>query len=698
LAEHRIPSSAMKTSDSKTTGRFIGPRGAGLGSREQFAHIERIVDVVSRDRDVPVDSAPDDVIRNSWMRCVTNHRLDPAHPRGTLVVPEHEVREHLERVDEVLHVARSGMEQLFKHVGSLGYVLLLTDRDGVTIDVISNQPERALKAAGLYIGSVWSEDRVGTNGVGIAIAEKAPVICHQTDHFDAAHIHLSCNAAPIFDPVGEVQAILNLTAISSPGHKDSQRLALQLTTMHAKAIEDASFIRRFGNQWILRLGRAWPFAELRGDMMLSFDDDGVIVGANHSARRDVSGGIQGAAGSIIGRSLTEIFKCSMPEIWQAAQGAGSDTSLMTADSQNVYYISVRSPQRKQDPRIVFFGAGQQKARRSAADYDALDALAGEDPLMQRMLAKAKRLVDRKVNILVQGETGTGKEMLGRALHSCGERSAKPFIALNCAAIPEALIESELFGYAPGAFTGGRAKGMVGLIQQSDGGTLFLDEIGDMPLQLQTRLLRVLSENEVMPIGGSRPIRVDLTVIAASHRDLRTMIADGRFREDLYYRLCGATLHLPALRERGDKEFLVESLLRLEAQESGTAVSIAPDALEVLMQHPWPGNIRELRNVLRYAAAMCEMGTIRAPDLPAEVLPGPSDAAGVKPKAWSDPAAPLADSERGPARPPVQGDTLRAALRKNRWNITAVAADLGICRATVYRHMKRFGIVPPTHED
>ncbi|CAD5371441.1 Acetoin catabolism regulatory protein [Rubrivivax sp. A210] len=692
----------MKTFDPKATGRFIGPRGAGLGSREQFAHIERIVDVVSRDRDVPVDSAPDDVIRNSWMRCVTNHRLDPARPRGALVVPAHEVREHLERVDEVLHVARSGMEQLFKHVGSLGYVLLLTDRDGVTIDVISNQPERTLKDAGLYIGSVWSEDRVGTNGVGIAIAEKAPVICHLTDHFDAAHIHLSCNAAPIFDPTGEVQAILNLTAVSSPQHKDSQRLALQLTTMHAKAIEDASFIRRFGNQWILRLGRAWPFAELRGDMMLAFDDDGVIVGANHSARRDVTSGSQGAAGSIIGKSLTEVFKCTMREIWQAAQGAGTDMSLMTADSQNVYYMSVRPPQRKKDPRIVLTGGGQAR-RASAEDYDALDALAGEDPLMQRMLAKAKRLVDRKVNILIQGETGTGKEMLGRALHTCGERSTRPFIALNCAAIPEALIESELFGYAAGAFTGGRAKGMVGLIQQSDGGTLFLDEIGDMPLQLQTRLLRVLSESEVMPIGGSRPIRVDLTVIAASHRDLRTMIADGRFREDLYYRLCGATLHLPALRERADKEFLVESLLRIEAQETGAVVGISPDALEVLMAHGWPGNIRELRNVLRYATAMSEMGVIRAQDLPAEVLPGPQDkAASAGPRGWAGLAAPAAKAE--PVAVPVaapavdEGEALRASLRKHRWNITAVAADLGICRATVYRHMKRLHIVPPTHAD
>jgi len=314
--------------------------------------------------------------------------------------------------------------------------------------------------------------------------------------------------------------------------------------------------------------------------------------------------------------------------------------------------------------------------------------------MQHTLNQAKRLVDRKVNILIQGETGSGKEIFARALHKSSGRARKPFVALNCAAIPESLIESELFGYAAGAFTGGSSKGMKGLILQSEGGTLFLDEIGDMPLHLQTRLLRVLSENEVMPLGSGKPIPVDLTVISASHRDLRTMIVEGRFREDLYYRMCGATLHLPPLRERSDIGFLIDSVVKLESERIGFAVQIAPDALRALKQYSWPGNIRELRNALRYALAISDGAVIRLEDLPSEVqkskradhssLTTPSVTQdGIKPQASVTQQSHVSE-----------GDALLAVLRKNKWNVTAAAAELRVSRVTIYRRMKAFQIVSP----
>jgi transcriptional regulator of acetoin/glycerol metabolism len=239
--------------------------------------------------------------------------------------------------------------------------------------------------------------------------------------------------------------------------------------------------------------------------------------------------------------------------------------------------------------------------------------------------------------------------------------------------------------------------MRGLIQQSDCGTLFLDEIGDMPLQLQSRLLRVLSEKEVVPIGGDKPIPVELTVVAASNRDLRRLIGDGVFREDLYYRLCGATLLLPPLRERDDRSYVISRVLEQEGAQMGVDAEISDKAMALFLAFAWPGNIRQLRNVIRYALAVCENGFIDVEDLPQELdvdflesttPEQPPAVAGVRGMSKSMVPVP---SELSP-------DAVRLVevLRRHRWNITSVSSELGVCRATVYRKMKRLNIISPTH--
>jgi transcriptional regulator of acetoin/glycerol metabolism len=243
-------------------------------------------------------------------------------------------------------------------------------------------------------------------------------------------------------------------------------------------------------------------------------------------------------------------------------------------------------------------------------------IAGDDPQLKRTVRRAARVSSSGLPILIQGPTGTGKECLARALHEAGDRASRPFVALNCAAFPETLIESELFGYGPGAFTGARKEGRKGKILQASGGTLFLDEIGDMPLTLQTRLLRVLEEQEVTPLGSEHVVSVDLRIMCASHRRLRDMVAQGTFREDLYYRLNGMTFELPALADRADKHGLIRRLLARET--NGAGKSIDTNALQKLVAYRWPGNIRELSNVIRGALAICEGGIIRASDLPPEI--------------------------------------------------------------------------------
>jgi transcriptional regulator of acetoin/glycerol metabolism len=320
---------------------------------------------------------------------------------------------------------------------------------------------------------------------------------------------------------------------------------------------------------------------------------------------------------------------------------------------------------------------------------SLENLAGEDPQMLRNVRSAYRIADSNVSVLIQGPTGSGKEAFAHAMHSVSRRSDRPFVAVNCAAIPETLIESELFGYRPGAFTGARKEGMRGKILQSSGGTLFLDEIGDMPLALQTRLLRVLEQQEIVPLGSETAIKVDLHVIAASHRNLRDMIVRGAFREDLYYRLNGITLELPALKDRVDKERVIHRALAAETG-NGRPAAIEMDALQRLLEWPWPGNIRELHNVIRTALAICDGGVVRRMDLPREIresaAPGHGDS--LCPPS-SDQGAPVSNALQVAERA-----ALARIVEECHGNMTRAAARIGISRNTLYRKFKRHGISLP----
>ncbi|MBW6391289.1 sigma-54-dependent Fis family transcriptional regulator [Billgrantia antri] len=650
----------------------------------QRQHVETILSALAN----PAPTGEEALIERSWKRCIDRYGLDPSRPSPARYVPGSTLREHQDQADALLQVARAGVEQLYRQVAPLGYVVLLTDARGIAVQFLgAKNNQREHQRTGLYLGSDWSESHAGTCAVGTCIHERTALTCHHSDHFSAHHIQLTCTAAPVFDPHGQLLAVLDISAYRSPTGKESQTFALQLVKYTAKMIEDAYFLQRYGDRHIVCLDRSREFVQINRRYLLAMEEDGTLVAANTA-----------------GRKLLRHHGLPLPEAGEARPfQAWNVRDLLDSEVEEILAIPHHSDDRVQAfhtrrHREIHFATLIEPPRRPSVGQPVsrdsslapLEALADDDPSMRDTLTRAARLRNEPINILVVGETGTGKERMARALHDASRRRDKPFVAINCAAMPESLIESELFGYEPGSFTGARSKGMKGLIVQADGGTLFLDEIGDMPLQLQTRLLRVLAEQEVLPIGASRPIKVDLRVVAATHRDLRERVQTGSFREDLFYRLNGASLRLPPLRERADKGYLIRRIFAELNEQRGSRVRLRGDAMSALLAYPWPGNIRELHNALHFALATCEGDEIVVGDLPEECVHGRLAHPGA-----SQGMTLLATTS--PSEPPIQQDLLYRALCRHHWNISAVARELGLSRPTIYRRMKRLGIVPPNQQ-
>jgi len=313
------------------------------------------------------------------------------------------------------------------------------------------------------------------------------------------------------------------------------------------------------------------------------------------------------------------------------------------------------------------------------DRDALANLDTGDLKWRTAADKVRRVMDKPIPVLIQGESGVGKEYFARATHESSKRRDGPFVAINCAGIPESLMEAELFGYASGAFTGARKEGNLGRIREANGGTLFLDEIGDMPLSMQTRLLRVLQERSITPLGGGRSVDVDFSLLCATHCNLREAIDQGKFRSDLYYRINGLTVLLPALRERSDFSALAEQMLKIVNADRN--VGIVPELLAKLQRHPWPGNLRQLASVLRTGSAMLDDDEhyIELRHLPEDIQ---------EQLFAVDAVLPARDATPEPSNlKELSKYAIERTLESTRGNISRAARTLGISRQTLYRKLK-----------
>lgn len=684
-----------------------------MPDRNRTGHVQRIYSLVSRNKEagqVQVD-AP---IATSWERSLQHYGIDPGEPNPVQVLSAAELKDYTQPIERFLRIAKAGVLHLHRQVADLGYATLLCDANGVTVDWQGDERySRQWKSAGLYLGSVWNEQQEGTCGVGTALIEQVPLTVHKHDHFRSQNAGLTCSCAPIIGPSGKPMGLIDVSALHSPDSKDSQHLALQLVMQAARMIESAYFLKQFEDQWVLRLSLGRELAEVSSECYMALDGGGRILAADQVVSRTLLRG--GATGTLIGRSVGEIFDLDFEKLLEISSCSGLVLPLRSLKGGLQFYASLRCPQAisiKQPSRKAESNT-LKKAQRpripGPGEVLSLDYLAGSDPRLKESVARIKRVMDKAIPVLLSGETGTGKEMFAQAIHHASRRADKPFVAVNCAAIPESLIESELFGYKEGAFTGARSKGMRGKILQSDGGTLFLDEIGDMPASLQPRLLRILAEREVTPLGGETPIPVDLNVICATHRTILDLVASGEFREDLYYRLNGISFELPPLRQRSDIAQLINDVLTMETEAGLEPARIDSEAMRILQELSWPGNIRQLRNALRYALAVCDNHVITCADLPDDLRQVIGTACqgadpsrnqheeALSPESLSGPESFSPDAEDIPgltAMELAERQVILDALLKSKWHVSKAVKEVGISRATIYRKMEKYFIVPP----
>ncbi|MFT5760543.1 MAG: transcriptional regulator of acetoin/glycerol metabolism/ligand-binding sensor protein [Alteromonadaceae bacterium] len=442
--------------------------------------------------------------------------------------------------------------------------------------------------------------------------------------------------------------------------------------------ENYYFRQAHGSAIILSFDNSDEGSDFKPNGLLAVNKQGQVVAANSTAAKMYK---LRSEKNFTEVPVNQLFDASVSDL----NSAGGSVLLRCKQNDQVVKVDLSAPLRFSN---ISMSKKVNDPHVNRPKHPSMEDLSGQDPNIQHGIQFVRKILNKGIPILVLGETGTGKEAFARAIHEESHRANGPFIALNCAAIPESLIESELFGYRSGTFTGANKNGMKGKLLLADGGTIFLDEIGDMPLALQTRLLRVLAEQEILPLGAEKPIAIDVNVVSATHQNLSMLIANKSFREDLYYRLNGATLKLPALRERFDKEYLINAIFAIE---STTEFYLAPDALSMLVQYQWPGNIRQLINVARYALAISEHNQVKLDCLPEEVC-RPVIKSSVDTSAISGNESEI--SIELPAKLRTKGEALLATLRRHKWNISAASNELNVSRSTLYRKMGRYHIKQP----
>jgi len=618
-------------------------------------------------------------ILTSWQRSL-EMGLDPLKKRSPDVLPKKEFTKLLRDNKEILEISLPVMQMVKMMVGGTGFILILTEKSGYVLEVQGDQDVLKLAVKNFYVpGCLRSTEHSGTNGIGVCLDEEKPIQITGPEHFNINFHPWTCASAPIRNSENQLIGALTLSGRSDGYHKHT----LALITAAAKNIES-----QFRERELIEK------SQRLNSMLISIYDslsDGYIATNRKFQITHVNQTTQKMLGlksnQLVGRSLFDIAQIDKrlqlhldtgedleaTEInFNTAIGIQSFMSrIASIQTENLKSLGsiVTVTEKRQMVNIVREIAGNY------AKYEFVD-IKGKDSKFLRQIELAKIAAKTNSRVMIIGESGTGKELFAHAIHSHSHRKNDPFVAISCATIPRDLIESELFGYRGGAFTGARQKGMMGKFELANNGTLFLDEINSLPLEMQSKLLRVLQQNEIMRLGDNQTLPVDVRIITASNIDLMTRVDAGSFREDLYYRLNVMEIFIPPLRERKvDVNLLIDHILnRLCQQMKTTKPEISNEVMKFLQSYRWPGNVREMENALERALLLCGGQTIQLEHLPVRYRS-------------------VDKKEQKPVVTFQQGfrEILENALKESDGNISEAARQLNIARSTLYRKMKEFGI-------
>ena len=616
-------------------------------------------------------------IEASWYRC-EQFGLEHSTEPNFATLPTGELKDLRDQHRDLLETTENEIIPYYENIlSNSACMIVLADRQGHVLNTWGQKRFGRGQYHGLVEGNQWTEQGVGTNAIGTALISGRAIQVGRDEHYLRANRYMVGSASPIYDTGNELLGVLD---ISSDAYLPQDH-TLGMVKLMSLSVENRLIFAAFQqDHFILSFNTNLTSLDSHWSGLLVLDDRGTIISANRRAEvvlaRDLS---------LL--NVSQIFDCDMREIKNQPLHMPMKTRAL---GRYQFYMKVlppvthvmKVPDYRRDsayqapPKVI--GTEKPMPTEIPSNVIPLEELEHGDERVRRMVKQAHKIMEKDIPILIHGETGAGKEIFVRSLHYHSSRHKEMLVAVNCAAIPAELVESELFGYEKGAFTGAQTKGSIGLIRRAHKGTLFLDEIGEMPLAVQSRLLRVLQERVVTPLGSTEVYPVDVKLISATNRHLKDEVNEGTFRQDLYYRISGLNVELPSLRDRQDKRKLIAYVHeRLRKEEPGPPLSNS--MLDLLVSHPWPGNMRQLMHVLKVGMAMADEEELEDWHLPDDFFDDLKLQTEV-------------ESELGGKVTSLPKDELEEVivrlLEEYQGNVSRTAKAAGVSRNTVYKYVRQ----------
>ena len=627
------------------------------------------------------------IIADSWKRC-KSAKVDPYSKRPINPLNSKEINILLERNKDLIEVSWPILKMIGEMIRGSGFRVDLVDKDGYFLKIISDiEILEESKKLGSIVGANRSELASGTNGIGTTLSTGEPIQIFGPEHYNVYHHNWTCSSSPIRDSSGNIIGAVNMSGNYRLLHKHTLGMVVSIANAIESALktEEKVFELSINNKFLNTI------IESISDGLIVINKKGEITHLNSIAGKILGKESHEAIGKPIDKLIRTNF--SLFDILNNRKGYLEKEITITpfGSKENFQYLLtekvVEDSEGKSQGIMALFKEMKKVHKLVGGIIGSKPQLnfsniIGSNEKLKRAVNLAKVASISSCKILIQGESGTGKEIFAQAIHNNSNRRDKPFIAINCAAIPRDLVESELFGYEEGAFTGAKRGGKPGKFELAESGTLFLDEIESMPLESQPKLLRVIESNQLMRIGSNKIITTDVRIISSTNQDLLLAVKKGNFREDLLYRINTVTVDIPPLRERKDDiPILVKYICdKIGRRINKNNIEIDKKVLEVLCEYNWPGNIRELENVLESALLLSKENIIKIDDMPESVKCFKTHNLSIEQIEKKDNF--LVDIEK---------EVILKALKEAKGNISKASRVLGIDRSTLYRKIEKYKI-------